>query len=280
MSNIGADHNTAISLDGTPIFFSKTGSGPSLLLVHGTGADHTRWSAVLPQLAQHLTVYCMDRRGHGGSGDCDGYDIQREYADIAAVAACAGGPVDVLGHSFGAACVLGAAPLIPNLRRLVLYEPPMLREQQTPQRAELLLRMDQALAEGNREAVVTMMLTEMLMVPKPAIERLRGLPAWAGSVAAAHTIPRELRSSDRYGTNIKAIQSLRVPSLFLLGSDSPANFHVTTETLHAWLINSQVVILPGQQHSAMLTAPDLFAQVVIHFLEDTAQPVKQPGGRL
>ena len=94
------------------------------------------------------------------------------------------------------------------------------------------------------------------------------MPAWAGSLAAAHTIPRELRVSDQYGANPEAIQAITAPTLFLLGSASPESFRVTTETLNAWLPDSQVVVLPGQQHSAMLTAPDLFAQEVIRFLTD------------
>jgi pimeloyl-ACP methyl ester carboxylesterase len=254
------------SADGTPITFEQVGSGSPLLLVHGTGADRTRWAAVLPQLAQQFTVYSIDRRGHGSTGDTDPYAVEREYEDIAAVAAEVGGPVDVVGHSFGAACVLGAAPLISNLCRLVLYEPPLLHEPQMSLRAELLHRMDQALADGNREAVVLILLTEMLKVPLPAVDRLRGMPAWAGSVAAAHTIPRELRNSSQYGDNPAAIRAISAPALFLLGSDSPESFHRTTETLHTWLPTSQIVLLPGQQHSAMLTAPDLFAREILRFL--------------
>src|SRR4051794_19341835 len=118
------NENIVLSSDRTPIAFEQVGIGSPLVLVHGTGADHTRWSAVLPRLSQHFTVFSLDRRGHGASGDAEDYTIQREYEDIAALAKAIGGPVDVLGHSFGAACVLGAAPSIPNLRRLILYEPP------------------------------------------------------------------------------------------------------------------------------------------------------------
>lgn len=259
-----------ISADGTPIAYEKVGSGPPLLLVHGTGADRSRWTAVVPHLAQHFTVYTLDRRGHGSSGDGKDYDIQHEYQDIASAAAFIGLPLDIVGHSFGAACVLGAAPRIPNLRRLVLYEPPMLAEQHnspdTHQRSAQLERMDQALAAGNREAVVLILLTEMLKVPQLAIDRMRTSPAWAGSLAAAHTIPRELRSSSLYGDRPDTIKNLRIPTLFLLGSDSPGSFGVTTRTLANWIQESQVTILPGQQHSAMLTAPVLFAKEVIQFL--------------
>ena len=126
--------------------------------------------------------------------------------------------------------------------------------------------MDEALASGNRESVVTILTHEMLRVPMPVLERIRGTPAWAISVAAAHTIPRELRASSAYGAVRDELKDLSVPTLFLLGSDSPETFKATTETLCALLPNGQIVVLPGQQHSAMLTAPDLFAREVILFL--------------
>ncbi len=255
-----------LSRDNTVIAYERVGDGPALLLVHGTGSDSSRWSLVLPQLAEHFTVYLVNRRGRGCSGDGEAYTIEREYEDIQAVAAAAGGPVDILGHSFGAACILGAAPRIANLRRLILYEPPMLQEQYSPQREEILRRMDESLSAGDRETVVTILTHEMLRVPMPVLERMRSTPAWAVSVAAAHTIPRELRVSSAYGAVRDDLKILTVPTLFLSGSDSPETFKATMDVLCTLLPDSQIVVLPGQQHSAMLTAPELFAREVIRFL--------------
>jgi pimeloyl-ACP methyl ester carboxylesterase len=267
MITVTSTQNFVHSADGTPIAYSQAGSGAALILVHGTGADSSRWAAVLPELARHFTVLNMDRRGRGRSGDAAGYSIEREYEDIAAVAAAMKGPVDLLGHSFGAACALGAAGMIANLGRLILYEPPMLQEQQSHQRKELIARMDEALARGDREAVVVMLMNEMLGMPMQVIERARGTTAWAASAAAAHTFPRELRRSSAYGNNPATIQALQVPTLLLLGSDSPESFQTTTQKLHAWIPNSRIAVLPGQQHSAMLTAPELFAAEITRFLE-------------
>jgi len=35
--------DTVRSNDGTPIVYERNGTGPALVLVHGTTADHTRW---------------------------------------------------------------------------------------------------------------------------------------------------------------------------------------------------------------------------------------------
>jgi pimeloyl-ACP methyl ester carboxylesterase len=77
--------DTVRSADGTAIAVSRSGHGPPLVLVHGTAADHTRWAPVLPAFEEHFTVFAMDRRGRGGSGDADGYELGREFADAAAV---------------------------------------------------------------------------------------------------------------------------------------------------------------------------------------------------
>ena len=56
---------TTTAPDGTRIGFWRSGSGPPLLLVHGTTADHTRWRPVLPLFEPHATVYAVDSTGPG-----------------------------------------------------------------------------------------------------------------------------------------------------------------------------------------------------------------------
>jgi pimeloyl-ACP methyl ester carboxylesterase len=114
------------SPDGTDIGVRRFGRGPALGLVHGTTGDATRWAAALPFLAPRVTVYAMDRRGRGASGDTDRYSLDPEAQDVAAVVEAAahavGAPVDLLGHSFGVTCALEAARITDGVRRLVLYE--------------------------------------------------------------------------------------------------------------------------------------------------------------
>jgi pimeloyl-ACP methyl ester carboxylesterase len=113
------------SADGTRIAYERSGSGPPLVLVHGSLNDHGIWAAVAPALAQHFTVYAMDRRGRGESGTSSEPELERQFEDVLAVIDAAGAPVDLIGHSFGAHCALGAAAMAPErVKHLVLYEPP------------------------------------------------------------------------------------------------------------------------------------------------------------
>src|SRR5207253_10380171 len=113
------------SKDGTRIAFARSGDGPPLVLVHGTTADHTRWAPILGELEARFTVHAMDRRGRGGSGDAQDYSLEKEFDDIVAVVDSIGEPVHLLGHSYGALCSLEASLLTKNIRKLVLYEPPI-----------------------------------------------------------------------------------------------------------------------------------------------------------
>src|SRR6266566_416390 len=116
---------TIRSTDGTPIAYQRSGQGSPLILVHGTTADHTRWAPILPNLEQHFTVYAVDRRGRGESGDTEQYAIEREFEDIVALINSIDDPVFLLGHSYGAICSLEAARRTTHVRKLVLYEPPI-----------------------------------------------------------------------------------------------------------------------------------------------------------
>ena len=257
---------TIRSKDGTAIAFYRSGTGSPLLLVHGAVSDHSRWSPVLPPLERAFTVYALDRRGRGGSGDMEPYAIEREFEDIAAVIDSIAGPVDVLAHSFGAFCALEAARLTPHVGRLILYEPPPSGVKGTlpPATAARLEAHRQA---NNREALVTTFLREVAQIPPPEIEQLRSLPAWQGRIAAAHTILREITALEGLPPfNPQRYQELTMPLLLLLGGDSPDLYRDALAAIQAALPNSRLALLPGQKHVAMNTAPALFLSEVLAFL--------------
>jgi len=117
------------SRDGTQIGYLRAGSGQPLLLVHGSTASHKRWLKIAPHFESYFTVYNMDRRGRGASGDSLKYDLMREAEDVAALAAAAseqtGAPPAVLGRSYGGLCALEAALQTDRISKLILYEPPV-----------------------------------------------------------------------------------------------------------------------------------------------------------
>ena len=88
---------SVVSRDGTSIAGWRSGEGPPLVLIHGAAADHSRWAPVLPALEQRFTVFAVDRRGRGRSGDANDYALEREFEDVVAVVESTGEAVNVLG---------------------------------------------------------------------------------------------------------------------------------------------------------------------------------------
>jgi pimeloyl-ACP methyl ester carboxylesterase len=85
-------------------------------------------------------------------------------------------------------------------------------------------------------------------------------------VAAAHTIPREIRAEERYRPDPDVFAALSVPAMLLLGSESPGWARRGTEIVRSLLSDSHVVVLEGQGHVATMTAPELLAGEVVRFL--------------
>lgn len=249
--------------DGASIALEQGGAGPSLLLVHGSGAFRKSWVLVEPLLQPHFQTCAMDRRGHGDSSDGSTYSLAREAEDIARVAETLPQPVFVLGHSFGAIATLEALRLTDRVERAVLYEPPI------PVAGGIGHASPQAVcakvAAGDREGALLTFFRDYVRLPEPLIERLRADPSWAERVRLAPTLCRESTIVSTYVFEPQRFAALRTPTLFLLGSASPVQMATSVRTVAAGVPHSRLQLLAGQQHDAMFTAPGLLARTVGDF---------------
>ena len=257
----------ATSTDGTRIGYEQGGSGPHLLLVHGSVLNRARWATIRPRFESHFTVSAMDRRGYGESGDQADYALEREFEDIVAVIDALGAPVLLFGHSFGALCALEAAMRTDRLSGLVLYEP-FIGEGEGFCTPEQLQRLDDLLAAGDRDGMVHAFMAEVMGMAPQHIEALQSSPTWANRVAAAHTIPREHRAEERYRLPVERAARLSTPTLLLQGGNSLPVFSSVIARLQNVLPNARTTVLPGQQHMAMETAPELVVTAVLDFWRD------------
>jgi pimeloyl-ACP methyl ester carboxylesterase len=260
----GIQEGWASSADGTKIGFIRSGTGPALVIVHGSIQTADAWLPVMSLLSEHFTCYAIDRRGRGRSGDSPDYSLEREYEDIASVLRIAGPDASLLGHSYGAICALGAALQTP-VKKLVLYEPPLpvggivAGSALDPYRTAVEIGdLDQALNIG---------LLHFAQEKPENIAFLRQTPAWSPMAALTPTWVRELQEIDALGPDLTRYGKLTMPILLLLGTESAEHpLRDASVALSAALANAQIAPLSGQGHTAHMIAPDLVAEVISQFL--------------
>jgi pimeloyl-ACP methyl ester carboxylesterase len=110
----------SVEVDGVQVFFRVDGSGPNLLLLHGTGGNsETNWSELVSRLSMSHTVIRPDYSGSGQTVD-DGrpLSVAMLAAQVVAAAHCAGATTfDLVGFSLGASVAIYLAAEYPHLVR-------------------------------------------------------------------------------------------------------------------------------------------------------------------
>lgn len=272
------------AIDGVRIAVFRAGpesagatDGRPMILVHGATADHTTWRTSGPLLGVRHPLHAIDRRGRGSSSDGapgTDYSIEREFDDLAAVvdaiAAEAGGPVDVVGHSYGGRIGLGAALRTANLRRLVCYEgaPP---DPDGPgyqdKDAGALRRIATLVAAGDRDEALATFMGRIVGMPEADLAAFRADPIWPRRAAAIDTTLRELRAETSPAGSLGTLGAVRQPVLQILGGASSEPFAAATRALDARLRDGRVVTIDGARHAAHHSHAPEFVAAVEAFLD-------------
>lgn len=249
----------------------KTGTGPALLLIHGALLNATlSWTAVLAKLTEHFTVYAMDRRGRAPSGDSEDYSIALEAEDIVRVIEAIGQPVTVLAHSYGALATLEALDdLKMGVAQLILYEPPVTLAPLGPETEQIMLRMESTLQANDSEKVVTVFLCEQIGAPPERLAAFRSSPIWPFVLQIASTLPRESRAVNTPRALGERLARCNIPTTMLVGSETQNRLRDSSTFVSSAIPGSRLVMLEGQGHTAMMDAPDFFADKIVEIASQT-----------
>lgn len=252
------------SADGVRLAVWVDGTGPPLVLVHGSLQDHSASQALVSALAGDFTTYSLDRRGFGASDDGPEYSLEHEFADVAAVIDAAaeecGAPAAVWGHSFGGGCAIGGAAAAGSVSRLVIYEPSLgLRYP-----AGSIEAIEAMVEAGDAEGATVTVLREIVGMSEEEVEAVRRSEAmpWEARLAVAPTIPRECRAEHEWSYEPGRFDALAAPTLLLAGSDSPPELRATTEAAAGALPSARIETLEGHAHTAHREDPDLVADLI------------------
>ena len=258
--------------DGTRIPMTESGSGRPLLIVPGVATPPEAWQAVREALDPHMRVAVMSRRGILGD-PLSSLTMEQEFQDVADVAASLGDEVDIIGHSSGALYALGAAPLTRGLRRLVLYEPPWEGSDEAEFRSRRA-KLQSLLEAGDIDGMFRAWWTHYVGMPPEVADAVIASPVGAQMRPLAQYIPRELLAHLDWHFDPAEFARITAPTLFLYGENSPKDSPLALgfkRILGEAMPHFTSREIPGQDHMANFLAPELLAEMILHFVAETSR---------
>ena len=260
------------SFDGTAVAYRRTGSGRPVVMVHGSGGGTHSWQPVATLLGDRFELWLPARRGYEPSGP--GRVPKRfadEVGDLRALTDRIGGPVDLVGMSYGATVALHAAAAGLPVRSLVLWEPPLYAagEQLTPVREEF----EELTARGERRKADRLLAERVARVPSALLDLMDGAAedgdGDGGADGPSGDAPgwtRDLESMAADSVDVERWSSVTVPTLLMRGADTWQPMPDTLDRLAAALPRVTLTAFPGQTHFAPSLVPDAVAEKIADFL--------------
>jgi pimeloyl-ACP methyl ester carboxylesterase len=240
-----------ISKDGTPIAFTKIGSGEPVIIIDGALCSRAFGPTLEmgKMLSKNFTAINYDRRGRNESGNTLPYSVDREIEDLDALIKEAGGSVYLVGFSSGAGLALHAAAKGLNIKKMVLYEAPYVRNMgghNPPDDCEGKLT---KLVESNRRGdAVKFFMKDMVGVPAFATVIMSIMPMWSKLKAVAHTLPHDAAVMGDFLIPTAMAKSVTTPTLVAGGEKSPISLRNAVKKLAEAIPTATIKMLEGQDH--------------------------------
>ncbi|MFI6448949.1 alpha/beta fold hydrolase [Kitasatospora sp. NPDC050543] len=261
-----------VSVNGVSLYYELRGTGPSVVLVHGSWSDADNWARVVPGLAEQCTVVTYDRRGHSRSEDpLTQGSVHEDAADLAGLIEELGlAPAFVCGNSYGSLITLRLAAARPDLvRGIAVHEPPGM--------ALLLEDPDlRPIAEGVAARLAPV--RDLLERGEPAaaaelfVETVAfGPGAWAQLPAPVrHTFIRnaptyldEMRDPDALDVDLAALGRFNEPALLTQSDDSPPIFAAVLDMIDLALPKAERHLYLDAGHAPQVARPEEYVRVTL-----------------
>ncbi|MGW3288652.1 alpha/beta fold hydrolase [Streptomyces sp. NPDC001002] len=251
--------------DGTSIYYERHGSGPAILLVHGSGGHHAAWWQQVAALRQEFTILTVDLRGFGKSdssmAEFDGQDFPGDV--VAVLDAEDITDAMLVGQSIGSVAALRAGLLRPErVSSVVLGH--SLGGISHPELKEL--------AAADRAEAVKLPVIDRLLTRQFQRERadLTFLFQQMGTFNVARM--QDLRNLDTNGPSLEEIQASGIQVAFLAGEKDAVLSVKTVARAHELLPGSHLEIVPDAPHSMYWEAPAQYNAAVAHLRRTLTAP--------
>jgi pimeloyl-ACP methyl ester carboxylesterase len=238
----------------------------SLVCLHASASSGRQWQPLQHQLTGRYQVLSPDLAGSGNSPPWPAereLTLADEVAMLEPAFEAAGESSHLIGHSYGGAVAVRAALTYPGrFRSLVLIEPVLFGLLLTEDPGQSATREIVALCHHTRVAVE---LGALDSAAERFIDYWMGPGTWAGMPPPRRvTVAQAMRSVRNQWSAIfaeaaplSAYASLDLPTLYLVGSQSPASVRSVARLLTQALPDVTTAELEGAGHMAPVTHPDM-----------------------
>ncbi len=258
--------------NGARLSFGEAGSGPPLILVHGSPGSGRAWARVMKHLPSDMQVLTPDLPGYGRSDPLLPDTAPRTEAMAAAIVELidrCGTPVWLAGHSYGGNVALHAALHRPKcISGLLLLEPVFMHALDlTGRRA----------ARVDAQAFFTPYLVRVELGEPDAIALM--IDFWSGAGAYAR-IPAKQQyflneSAAKNADDVRAsfsetitaaqLKAFDRPVVITFGGASPPLAASIADALAELLPNVHLRSIPGATHAMLDTHPHDVVAAIGHF---------------
>jgi len=261
-----------------PLHHEEVGSGPALLLIHGTGGGGSRFAQAAEHLAKHHRVITYDRRGFAGSRGAShprrGYHAA--HADDAAQL------LDELGIERAAVCGWSAGGLVAlelalrhpeRVSSLVLYEPPFHASRQFQPIIMagfawmMLLRLVGQRRAAARSFFRIAMGPDAARMPPGAVDKL---------LEDADAVLKEIDGGTGEAITEARLAQLACPVTLMVGGATSPFLIAASDRLNRMLPRAGVMRVPHAGHAMPMLQPLAFADAISRAIADMGAMVKAP----
>lgn len=253
--------------DGIDLRYDVAGSGPPLVLLHGSVLTRAIWRGLgyLEPLSTEHTVIRMDLRGHGRSGapyEESSYTQEHFVADLLAVLDAEGHEsAALMGYSLGARIALSAALTVPQrVTHLV-----SLGGSAAPQQGQVDTVFFPGVIEAVREHGMEEFCSRQGLGPE--VESRRARATRNAFLAADHrAVAALLAATDATGgVADDVLGACEVPALWMAGTEDHPRFE-QSQRAAGLMPSARFVALAGRDHGGTLFPPDDVLEQVMPFL--------------
>jgi pimeloyl-ACP methyl ester carboxylesterase/ribosomal protein S18 acetylase RimI-like enzyme len=274
----------ALSLrGGGALTYDEYGAGPLVVLIHGSPGTARGWQRAAERLAKRFRVVAPNLPGYSGSSASPEPGNAYAAAALGALAKQVGPPRALAGYSYGGVVALQAVlrgEVSPDA--LALIEPvavPMLDAlgaAKTYARTQAMFDDYASRVEAGDSAAVRTMVE--FWFGHGSFEQMPA-PARSFLVDQAPGNARDVRAtlSDRY--SFDALRRLAMPTLVVLGDQSPAVMAMICEGIASGVAHGSLVRLQRANHALITTHADAVADLIADLADRAALEAAAAGSR-